>query len=215
MAAVWRVIVWAANSLAHGRYPEYRHDDSELGSFEEGRKFDTTFMPNEGLPMHGAVCQFRADLAEMTKGLGFKSVTSRQPCMLCDAVYGNMFDLPASLRSPTTWSLTDQRTYHNRLAEAIVTIKANRSDHKLICESLEYDMRRKGPGGRRLMKQLKGLGPDKRHSLPKGARLVLHGEITTFESIDNITKFPVTLMFFFERGPIYQFCLPTVLHHRI
>jgi hypothetical protein len=124
LMAIWRVICWALNMLAQGEFPVARHDGTALGSYHRGADFDTkalgpaagTTLSDSGL--HGVTCQFRADIAEMTKSLGFKGVSSNRPCFLCDCMYGTMFELPPSLSSPTAWKNTDQTTYNDRLARS-------------------------------------------------------------------------------------------------
>ena len=116
-------------------------------------------------------------------------------------------------RTPAHDKQMHHTPYHSKMlalasVQGIVTIEATQNDHQTICEVLEYDMRRRGPGGRRLTKNLTNLGPDKRQILPKGARLVLHGDIKDCDSIDNITTFPVTLRFFVKDDPFINFACP-------
>ena len=86
LMAIWRVICWALNMLAQGEFPVARHDGTALGSYYRGAVFDTKVLgPAAGtklsdIGLHGVTCQFRVDIAEMTKSLGFKGVSSNRPC---------------------------------------------------------------------------------------------------------------------------------------
>jgi len=140
--------------------------------------------------LHGVTCQFRADIAEMTKSMGFKGVGSNRPCFLCDCMYDTMFDLPPSLSSPTAWKNTDQTTYNDRLAQSIIIVMITLEDHGPLCGSSVFDERTRGPGGRCMKAAVYNCGPHKNGVIPKGARLIPHGDVPDYHALEQLTGVP-------------------------
>ena len=182
------MIAWSFNAAASGRYPLKRHDHTD---FQDWRKDLCNQELAEGFA--DALCQARADLAELVSAFGFKNWSNKlRPCFECDCSLDDMFNFPDRMDA-SVWNPIDQESYDVAVRSAIKRVVVNAEPLGALKEHHKFDRRKGGFVGYALLRNLPIVG------LKAGHRLVEGGDLSGIHSFKDLEA-PAELIFFDCRG---------------
>ena len=164
LCALFAFLRWCVQILADGRSPAFRHDGSEWDLEVDGARAEVAGQP---LPFKAAVCQLRADWAEIAHTLAVPQWSSaRHPCFLCKASRADVYTLLGECSATHfPWELKTHQDYEAACANAERTVRLEEWSWTRLAELLQPDHRKDGPRGYALS------GPVPELALLKGDRL--------------------------------------------
>ena len=164
MACLFAWLRWCVQVLANGFYPEQRHDGTAWDPEVEPLRADRAGQP---LPFKAAVCQLRADWAEIAHTLAVPQWSSgRHPCFLCKATRRDVYTLLNDCSATNfPWELKTHEDYEADCQAAEQRVGLEEWSWTLLAEHLRPDHRKDGARGYTLDENLPELG------LLKGDRL--------------------------------------------
>ena len=180
--SIQRVIAWSMNQLASGQMPSRDHlgnliPNATLGEIADGKV--------------GGLVEYRGDLLEMTSAFGFTNWSNvLNPCFLCGANRGNMFDYPSDVAS-CIWPERDAAAYDIMIERSLKKVRViSGAQWKKLIRVMEFDEKMAGYG---LFDDFADLG------LEKGWRLIEDGPVSDIHDLCGL-RFPCWLTFFNSRN---------------
>ena len=190
LGAVLRMISWSLNIVAKGVYPAMRHDGQpfadETRAAQRGEQIAYGYC--------GALIDMIADLEEFANSCGFKrSTTVDHPCVCCKSSRDQLYEFPANIES-SVWQRVDAAGYDAEVRRHVlkrwVTTTA---ELEALVGALGFDGRKDAPAGLVTRVAYPPL------ELPKGARLLEHGELADIHMLASL-EVPAELFFFDTQG---------------
>ena len=185
--AIFSMVRWSLECLAIGRFPAMRHDNTPWTEQDDKR----ASMSGAQMVMRCALIFLKGDWAEYASTLGFPSwADNLRPCFGCNISRDDLtlHEGVGPLQSP--WRNNEEGDYNDACQRCERTVALDASAHQSIIDAgLQYDKRRDGSKGRRLLEHVPRLG------LCAGDRLepsVLLPNVAKFESLN---AFPVLVSF--------------------
>ena len=151
----FQLTIWSLQACARGAWPEHRHDGTDFGEYDSGRR------ERGGQPMQKFACIYmKGDWSEYTNTLGLQPWNSTiRPCFLCNTPGGgDMFIGPGNTGQTCRWRENLVTDYADACARCTHDISIDSPDALRELEDvLHYDKRSDGFSGRVLKKDWGGL----------------------------------------------------------
>ena len=168
LCKVFAWLRWCIQILADGRHPACRHDGSAWDEDIDGMRAE---LAGEPLPFKGAVCQVRADWAEIAHTLQVPQWASgTHPCFLCKASKRTLYSLlPECSSTYFPWALKTYEDYDQACRRCENRVVLTEDSWTTLCELLQPDHRTHGVRGYALTADVPELALRKRDRLDPSA----------------------------------------------
>jgi hypothetical protein len=187
--SAFEVLGWLVRTMASGKYPSTRHDDSQWALGDSNHDLADT-----SLGYKAAVIMVKGDWAEFALTMGMPTWAHHtHPCFACKCTGGGdgtMKQTQGVSVLGLPWAPKTDADYKASVATSMQTVTvASQAEHSRLLGSLKYDKSKQGSRGRTVMCDIAAL------NLQKGDRVEPSALCREVGSLDARAVFPHTVNF--------------------
>ena len=183
--SLFAALTWSLRSLAHGRWPNARHDGEAWGTMD----VDRARRAGEVMPLKAAVLYIRGDWAEYAHTLGLPAWNDGlRPCYECVGFGSDLYNGRDCSAHGLRWRCNDEDAYQDACRRCEIRLRLTARTRTDLVVRLQYDRRDTGPRGRALCREVPGL------LLVVGDRLEPSETLPNVDGLDALAM-PATVTF--------------------